>query len=71
MVCDAWQVVVVPFPFTDRATTKRRPAVALSRKRFSSHGHTVLAMITSAVHAPSRRSRRKRDEFPTREPDSA
>ena len=52
MVCDTWQVVVVPFPFTDRAATKRRPAVALSRKRFSSHGHTVLAMITSAVHAP-------------------
>ena len=52
MVCDAWQVVVVPFPFTDRRTTKRRPALVLSRKRFSSHGHTVLAMITSAVHAP-------------------
>ena len=52
MTCDAWQVVIVPFPFTDRSTTKRRPALVLSRKRFSRHGHTMLAMITSAAHSP-------------------
>lgn len=52
MTCDPWQVVVVPFPFTDRATTKRRPALVLSAKEFNRHGHSVLAMITSASHQP-------------------
>ena len=52
MICEPWQVVVVPFPFTDRATTKRRPALVLSAKQFNGHGHSVLAMITSASHQP-------------------
>ena len=52
MTCDAGQVVIVPFPFTDRGTTKKRPALVLSHKRFNRHGHTILAMITSAAHAP-------------------
>ena len=52
MTCDAWQVVVVPFPFTDRATTRRRPALVLSGKPFNRNGHSVLAMITSASHHP-------------------
>jgi mRNA interferase MazF len=50
VTCEPWQVVVVPFPFTDRATTKRRPALVLSAKAFNVAGHTVLAMITSAAH---------------------
>ena len=52
MTCELWQVVVVPFPFTDRATTKRRPALVLSAKAFNRNGHSVLAMITSASHRP-------------------
>lgn len=52
MICESWQVVVVPFPFTDRAATKRRPALVLSGESFNRHGHTVLAMITSAAHGP-------------------
>ena len=52
MTCDAWEVVVVPFPFMDRATTKRRPALVLSRDLFNRNGHSVLAMITSASHQP-------------------
>ncbi len=50
MTFEAYDVVVVPFPFTDRSTTKRRPALVLSdagsfNKRV---GQSVLAMITSA-----------------------
>lgn len=52
MICEAWSVVVVPFPFTDRATIKRRPALVLSSKSFNHHGHSVLAMITSSTHRP-------------------
>ncbi|WP_089724541.1 type II toxin-antitoxin system PemK/MazF family toxin [Candidatus Thiosymbion oneisti] len=47
---EAFDVVVVPFPFTDRSTTKRRPALVLSdAKAFNKQiGQSVLAMITSA-----------------------
>jgi mRNA interferase MazF len=49
VICRQYDVVVVPFPFTDRRASKRRPALALSTAEFSAEaGHTVLAMITSA-----------------------
>lgn len=49
VTCRAYDVVVVPFPFTDRRASKRRPALALSSEKFSARsGHTLLAMITSA-----------------------
>ena len=50
---EAYDVVVVPFPFTDRAASKRRPALVLSdRSAFNAGvGHVVLAMITSASHS--------------------
>lgn len=48
----AWDVVTVPFPFTDRRATKRRPALVLSARELSEHsGTVVLAMITSAGNA--------------------
>lgn len=44
-----FDVVVVPFPFTDRTSTKRRPALVLSSQAFNQASrHAVLAMITSA-----------------------
>lgn len=47
-----FDVVVVPFPFTDRDTTKRRPALVLTSSSFNQKaGHSVLAMITSAEQA--------------------
>jgi len=47
---EAFDVVVVPFPFTDRSTTRRRPALVLSSSECFNRptGHVVLAMITSA-----------------------
>ena len=46
-------VVVVPFPFTDRTATKKRPALVCSSRAFNdASGHVVLAMITSSDHTP-------------------
>lgn len=54
MTYEAFDVVVVPFPFTDRKATKRRPSLVLSRSdSFGDKiGHSVLAMITSRGNAP-------------------
>ncbi len=49
MVCEAWDIVVVPFPFTDSAGEKRRPALVLSTAAFNrAANHSILAMITTA-----------------------
>ena len=53
MTFNAFDVVVVPFPFTDRATTKRRPALILSDAQTFNQkvGQSVMAMITSAKNS--------------------
>jgi len=47
---DRFEVVTVPFPFTDKAQVKRRPALVLSSHSAFGRkaGHSVMAMITSA-----------------------
>ncbi len=54
MTYEPFDVVVVPFPFTDSSRTKRRPALVLSQK--TDFGvvieHSVLAMITSQKNEP-------------------
>ncbi len=53
MTFEAFDVVVVPFPFTDRTTTMRRPALVLSDAgSFNKQvGQSVLTMITSASNS--------------------
>ena len=47
---DTFDVVVVPFPFTDRPVAKRRPAMAVSSTEFNkAHEGKILAMVTSAT----------------------
>ena len=54
MTYEPFDVVVVPFPFTDSSRTKRRPVLVLSQK--TGFGdvieHSVLAMITSQKNEP-------------------
>src|SRR3989337_2868 len=46
----SFDVVAVPFPFTDRDATKRRPALGISHESFNrQHNQIVLAMITTAT----------------------
>jgi len=52
MTCDAFEVVVVPFPFTGSDQSVKRPAAVLSRRAFNTKGYTVMAMITDARNQP-------------------
>jgi len=54
MIYEPFDVVVVPFPFTDSSGTKRRPALVLSQKTdFNAViEHSVLSMITSQKNDP-------------------
>ena len=48
MTFKPFDVLVVPFPFSDSAAVKRRPALVLSAEQFQDRiGHLVMAMITS------------------------
>ncbi len=49
-----FDVVKVPFPFTDSTKEKKRPALVLSKTATFNRdiGHSVLAMITSAKNVP-------------------
>lgn len=49
MVYSTATVVIVPFPFTDRNSLKRRPAVVINTPTYEQEtGHVVLMMVTSA-----------------------
>ena len=49
MTFEPFDVVVVPFPFSDREATRRRPALVVSSPDFNAtHDQSILAMITSA-----------------------
>lgn len=48
-----FDVVVVPFPYTDSAKTKRRPAIIISDStEYEKTGHSICAMVTSAKNQP-------------------
>lgn len=54
MAYERFAVVRVPFPFTDRAAAKNRPALVISEATAFGEpaGHSVLAMITSVDNPP-------------------
>lgn len=46
-----FDVVIVPFPYTDQLAEKRRPALVVSADAFNrKHGLLWVAMITSAAN---------------------
>ena len=53
-IYNRFDVVVVPFPFTDSSSTKRRPALIISEPgAFNTQMQmSVMAMITTATHQP-------------------
>ena len=49
MTYNSWDVVTVPFPFTDKTAAKKRPALILNKSEYQCKtGHLILLMITSA-----------------------
>ena len=53
--CSRWDIVLVPFPFTDLTALKRRPAMVVSPDTSDRAGHDlVIAFLTSQVHAAPR-----------------
>lgn len=52
MTYKPFSIVVVPFPFVDAGSAKKRPAVVLSSEEFQKmNKHASLLMITSAKHS--------------------
>ena len=52
MICEPFDVVEVPFPFSDVPKAKRRKALVLSSQEFNKlNGNTILMMLTSAKHS--------------------
>lgn len=50
MTFEPYDAVVVPFPFTDRLASRRRPALVVSSPSFQAQiGQSILAMITSTL----------------------
>ncbi len=46
--CRRWDIVLVPFPFTDLTAVKRRPALVVSPEDYNAAtGDVVIAFITS------------------------
>lgn len=49
MTYKQFDIVKVPFPFTDKDTSKKRPALILSTPLYQElHNHLILSMIISA-----------------------
>ena len=54
MSYDKWDIVLVPFPFTDLTTTKKRPALIISPEEYNKSGDVIIAFITSNIHVNPR-----------------
>lgn len=48
----AYDVIIVPFPYADRFAEKRRPALVISNAALAKFGILWVAMITSAANDP-------------------
>jgi mRNA interferase MazF len=49
VICERYDVVVVPFPFHEIPVRKRRPVVVLSGNKFNrANGWTIVTMVTTA-----------------------
>ena len=53
MTCNFGDILLVPFPFTDQTTTKKRPTVVISSKKYNAQKPDIIIMaITSQIDSP-------------------
>ncbi|MCB0279484.1 MAG: type II toxin-antitoxin system PemK/MazF family toxin [Calditrichaeota bacterium] len=53
-IYNKWDIILVPFPFTNLKVTKKRPALIVSPAEFNMDQDYVIAFITSNVGAEYR-----------------
>jgi mRNA interferase MazF len=46
-----WEIILVPFPFTDLSSVKRRPAIIVSPDSYNIKNDVVIAYVTSQLSA--------------------
>ena len=51
---EKWDIILVPFPFTDFKTTKKRPALVVSPTRYNTGTDLIIAFMTSNVNSLER-----------------
>jgi len=52
MIYNKYDIITVPFPFTDKSSTKKRPALVISSPKYQTNfKHCILCMITTAKHS--------------------
>ena len=45
-----WDIILVPFPFSDLSAIKRRPALVVSQDEYNKENDLVIAFITSQLN---------------------
>lgn len=49
-----WDILLVPFPFTDLSSLKKRPALVISPDEYNQDGDLIIAFITSQINVRTR-----------------
>ncbi|MFN8368408.1 MAG: type II toxin-antitoxin system PemK/MazF family toxin [Candidatus Kapaibacterium sp.] len=49
--CDKFDIILVPFPFTDLTSSKKRPAIVVSPTAYNSSLDVVIAFVTSNIYS--------------------
>ena len=47
MIYEPWDIVLLPFPFTDLSSSKKRPAIVLSPRVYNLNQDVVVLFLTS------------------------
>jgi mRNA interferase MazF len=53
--CKKWDIVLVPFPFTNLFTTKKRPALIISPDDYNNGDDVIILFITSKMNTSKRK----------------
>ncbi len=54
MTCEKWDIVLVPFPFTNLRSIKKRPALIISPNQYNNGPDVVIQFITSNIKSYGR-----------------